>query len=96
MNALTNNQSTSGSGSEPPAEVPTGTIPTRTINVEVPEPVYWHVRRCAIESQLSMKDYMAKFCQEAWPYPPEQSGNHPAATTGTAQHHTTASRNVSQ
>ena len=41
----------------------------RTLNVVVPEKVYWHVRKCAIESRLSMKEYMAKFCQEAWPYP---------------------------
>ena len=42
----------------------------RTLNVEVPEEVYWHVRECATESRLSMKEYMAKFCREAWPYPP--------------------------
>jgi hypothetical protein len=45
----------------------------RTINVEVPDAVYWHVRRCAIDSQLSMKDYMATFCQEAKPYPVVQA-----------------------
>lgn len=43
----------------------------RTINVEVPEEVYWHVRQCATASHMSMKDYMAKFCQESRPYPPE-------------------------
>ena len=42
----------------------------RTLNVEVPEEVYWHVRQCATESRLSMKEYMAMFCREAWPYPP--------------------------
>lgn len=47
--------------------------PTRTINVEVPNSVYWHIRKCAIESQLSMKDYMSKFCMEAFPYRPVQS-----------------------
>ena len=41
----------------------------RTLNVVVPEKVYWHVRKCAIESRLSMKDFMALFCQEARPYP---------------------------
>jgi hypothetical protein len=45
----------------------------RTINVEVPETVYWHVRQCAIASRLSMKDYMAKFCMEAFPYGPENA-----------------------
>ncbi len=40
----------------------------RTINVEVPETVYWHVRKCATESRLSMKEYMTRFCQEASPY----------------------------
>ena len=45
--------------------------PTRTINVEVPEPVYWHIRKCAIESRLSMKEYMTRFCGEAWDYPQE-------------------------
>ena len=41
----------------------------RTLNVVVPETVYWHVRKCAIESRLSVKDFMALFCQEARPYP---------------------------
>jgi hypothetical protein len=44
----------------------------RTLNVEVPEEVYWHVRKCATESRLSMKEYMARFCQEARPYPPRR------------------------
>ena len=46
-------------------------VASRTINVEVPEQVYWHIRRCATQSRLSMKDFMAKFCREARPYPPE-------------------------
>jgi hypothetical protein len=54
--------------------LPTVQALLRTINVEVPETVYWHVRQCAIASRLSMKDYMAKFCQEAWAYPPEGNG----------------------
>ncbi len=43
----------------------------KTLNVEVPADVYWHVRKCATESRLSMKGYMAKFCREARPYQPE-------------------------
>ena len=39
----------------------------RTINVEVPEEVYWHVRTCATESRLPMKEFMARFCREAKP-----------------------------
>lgn len=46
-------------------------IPTRTINVEVPESIYWHVRKCATESRLSMKEYMTRLCGEAWDYPLE-------------------------
>jgi hypothetical protein len=42
----------------------------RAINVEVPEEVYWHVRNCAIQSRLAMKDFMARFCQDARPYSP--------------------------
>ncbi len=45
---------------------------SRTINVEVPEAVYWHIRKCATQSQLSMKDFMAKFCREAQPYLPRR------------------------
>ena len=47
----------------------------RAINVEVPEEVYWHIRQCATDSRLSMKDYMAKFCQEAWPYPNDDAAS---------------------
>jgi hypothetical protein len=45
----------------------------KTVNVVVPEEVYWHVRQCAIESRLSMKDYMAIFCREARPYPVDRA-----------------------
>ena len=38
---------------------------TRTLNVEIPEAIYWHVRKCATESRMSMKDFMAIFCNEA-------------------------------
>lgn len=37
----------------------------RTLNAVVPEAVYWLIRRCATESKLSMKEYLAKFCCEA-------------------------------
>jgi len=40
----------------------------RTLNAVVPESVYWLVRRCATESQLSVKAYLARFCAEAHPF----------------------------
>ena len=39
----------------------------KTINVEVPEAVYWHIRRCATESKMSMKEFMGLFCGTATP-----------------------------
>ncbi len=49
----------------------------RTINVVVPEEVYWHVRRCATESKVSMKEFMARFCLGARPYADEEESlNH--------------------
>jgi hypothetical protein len=44
-------------------------VATKVLNVEVPETVYWHVRRCATESRMSMKEYMAIFCTTAEPFP---------------------------
>ncbi len=44
----------------------------RTLNVEIPDETYWHVRRCATESRLSLKEFMALFCREAHPYRAEQ------------------------
>ncbi len=41
--------------------------PTKVLNVSVPESVYWHIRRCASESRLSVKDFMAQFCRTATP-----------------------------
>jgi hypothetical protein len=38
---------------------------TKILNVEIPESAYWHVRQCATESRMSMKDFMAIFCKEA-------------------------------
>jgi hypothetical protein len=45
----------------------------RAINVEVPEEVYWHIRNCATQSRLPMKDFMARFCQDARPYSPAEN-----------------------
>lgn len=38
---------------------------TRVLNVAIPESVYWHLRQCATESRLSMKDYMSKIGKRA-------------------------------
>ena len=40
---------------------------TRVLNVEIPESEYWHVRKCATESRMSMKEFMAEFCKMAKP-----------------------------
>ena len=64
----------SASASAPARNRPTATnAGRRTLNVEVPDEIYWLVRKCAIESRLSVKEYMARFCQEARPYSPEES-----------------------
>lgn len=39
----------------------------KVLNVSVPEPVYWHIRQCANESRMSLKQFMAAFCQTAKP-----------------------------
>ncbi len=39
----------------------------RAINVQVPEEVYWHVRRCATASKMSLKEFMSAFCRQAQP-----------------------------
>lgn len=41
--------------------------PTKVLNVQIPEPVYWHVRFCASESRMSVKAFMAEFCKTAKP-----------------------------
>ncbi len=53
----------------------------RTLNVEIPEETYWHVRKCATESRLSVKDYMAIFCEEALPYSPDELEGRPQEQT---------------
>lgn len=42
----------------------------RAINVNVPDEVYWHVRRCATASRMSLKEYMTAFCRQAQPLVP--------------------------
>ena len=54
---------------------------TRTVNVVVPEETYWHVRRCATASKMSMKDFMNRFCLEARPY---SDGGENAEASGAA------------
>lgn len=41
--------------------------PTKVLNVSVPESVYWHIRSCASESRMSIKNFMAHFCRTATP-----------------------------
>lgn len=41
--------------------------PTRILNVEIPETEYWHIRKCATESRMSLKQFMAVFCKTARP-----------------------------
>ena len=40
---------------------------TKVLHVDIPEPVYWHLRRCAIESQLSMKAFVTELGRTASP-----------------------------
>jgi len=59
----------------------------RTLNAVVPEAIYWLIRRCATESKLSMKGYLAKFCCEAHPFRTGEddagaSGDRPSAPAG--------------
>lgn len=41
--------------------------PTKVLNVSVPKSVYWHIRSCASESRMSIKNFMAHFCRTATP-----------------------------
>lgn len=43
------------------------TAETRTLNVELPASVYWHIRECATLSRLSLKDFMSDFGTTAKP-----------------------------
>lgn len=40
---------------------------TKVLNVVIPESAYWQLRKCATESQMSMKEFMAEFCKTATP-----------------------------
>lgn len=41
---------------------------TKVLHVEIPESTYWYIRKCAIESQLSMKDFVAELGRTASPF----------------------------
>ena len=51
-----------------PAAGPSSSVRTKVLHVEIPEPTYWHIRKCAIESQLSMKDFVAELGRTASPF----------------------------
>ena len=55
--------------------------PTKVLNVSVPKSVYWHIRSCASESRMSIKNFMAHFCRTATPInvtvKPSQSNTEP-------------------
>lgn len=40
---------------------------TRTLNVELPAAVYWHIRECATLSRMSLKEFMSEFGRSAQP-----------------------------
>lgn len=64
--------------------------PTKVLNVSLPEAIYWHVRKCATESQMSVKAFMAVFCRTAKPIvaDPELHGlNADSAKTFPAESH---------
>lgn len=44
------------------------TTQTKVLHAEIPEATYWHIRKCAIESQLSMKDFVAELGRTASPF----------------------------
>jgi hypothetical protein len=39
----------------------------RTINVQVPDVIYWKVRESAVKSKCSMKEYVTRLCLHAKP-----------------------------
>lgn len=51
-----------------PAAGPSSSVRTKVLHVEIPEPTYWHIRKCAIESQLSMKDFVTELGRTASPF----------------------------
>ena len=69
------------------------TLPNKVLNVSVPELVYWHIRRCASESRMSIKAFMSEFCKAAKPITPSTSGNpHFTSETGKENRATSDSR----
>ena len=46
---------------------------SRALNVLLPEDVYWQLRRCAIQSRMSLKEFMIGFCRRAEPVSPSVS-----------------------
>lgn len=42
---------------------------TKALNVVLPDDVYWHLRKCAIQSRMSLKEFMIQFCRRAEPIP---------------------------
>ncbi len=54
----------------------TATHPTKVLNVEIPEPVYWHIRSCATESRMSVKAFMTEFCKTATSLPVSVDSSH--------------------
>lgn len=64
----------------------TPTMRTRVLNAKVPEQVYWHIRRCAIESRLSIKDFMAEFCKTASPIQRRTDLTTPSSQVPAAEH----------
>lgn len=40
---------------------------TKILHINIPESVYWHLRRCAIESKLSMKAFVVELGRTATP-----------------------------
>jgi len=50
-----------------PIITPTEVEAMRVLNVAIPASAYWHIRQCATESRMSLKQFMAAFCQTAKP-----------------------------
>ncbi len=55
-------------GDNRPAADPIRSIRTKVLHVEIPEPTYWHIRKCAIESQMSIKDFVTELGRTASPF----------------------------
>lgn len=42
--------------------------PIKVLHILLPEESYWHLQQCAIESRMSLKDYMAELGRNARPF----------------------------